>query len=723
MNNKTKKNKRKNIHSKTSKNNILEPFEKNFSNTLKPSLTKANNKRIQNLNKIFSDMNNSIMYNSKTSPQNDFYHYVDDIWEKNVKINKEQDYIVEVDDFRLVQFKVYKELEGIINTLIKFNRDKPETNNSLELKKFYHSAINLIPNIKCMMYAKKCLGIIDVYLKDDNPWNLLGFMNRNEMYALSCPFYWKVSQDLKNVDKMQSYISSPVFSLPYTDLYFDDGINTTYKKKCRREFIHYVDKVFECCFGSNHHFKSKDVYDVEEAMIMSFSCKNIKEPKEGYERITIKEAIKTYNFDWEKLSKAIGFTKTPDYFISTNLSYLKCGTDLLLKNWNTEKWRTYWIFIYIRQLSRFSNKGKNIYGDFYAKIVVREKNIIDKHLGAVILSSYAFNTLITKEYVKEYSIPENIEFTKTLCDELKIVFTRIIERSNWLQPETKKYALLKLKHFKFYIGETGHLQSDPILKYNEKDIWYNLLLLANYRHHKFIKINNQKPENIPLLVWNSTPFSFANLEAYIVNASYTPSKNAITIPIAYMQDPFLNLDIQHSFAYNLAHIGFTVGHEMSHSLDDWGSKYDYKGNLNDWWTAKDKKKYKVIQDDIIKQYETWAKRDGITYDASQTIGEDLADISGLSTVVEYLLDFQYKNKEFPPITRLVLINLFIFYAYQMRQYETKKAEVYQLEKNVHPPNKYRTNVPLSRTPLFRKIYNINKSDDMYWNSTNRVWQK
>ena len=283
--------------------------------------------------------------------------------------------------------------------------------------------------------------------------------------------------------------------------------------------------------------------------------------------------------------------------------------------------------------------------------------------------------------------------------------------------------MLKLKHFKFYIGETGILPNDPPLKYKDKDIWYNLLLLANYRHDLFIKNNDKSPTNYPLLVWSSTPFSFANLEAYVVNASYTPSKNAITIPIAYMQDPFINLDIQHSFVYNLAHIGFTIGHEMSHALDDWGSKYDYKGNLNDWWTTIDKKKYKVIQKDIINQYETWAKRDGINYDASQTIGEDLADISGLSTVIEYLLDFQFKNKEFPPITRLVLINLFIFYAYQMRQYETKKARVYQLEKNVHPPNKYRTNVPLSRTPLFKEIYNIQKSDDMFWNSTDRVWQK
>lgn len=731
MKNKTtkkKKNNSPNNKNKTKKNNcknnsILEPFEKQFSKTLKPTIRKANDKRIHNLNKIFSYMNKYVLQKSKISPQNDFYGFVNDIWIKNenLKLKKSQDYIAEVDDFRLLQYKIYNELDGIIKKEI-----SEKSRQAIEMKNYYNSAISLIPNDECKKYAKNMLTIIEDFIKkDSSPWNLLGYMNNNEMIAISCPLYWKVSQDLKNVNKMQSYISSPEFSLPNTDIYFDIIKNKTFLKKSRRDFIEYVDKVFKYCFGENNSFNAKDVFDVEKELIMSFSCKNIKEPKDGYSQITTKQAIEKYNFDWDKLSKAIGFSKTPDYFITTNLAYLKCGTDLLLKNWNTEKWKTYWIFIYIKQLSRFTPKGKNIYSDFYAKIVVKEKNIIDKQLGAVILTTYAFNTLITHKYVDEYSIPENIEYTKTLCNELKIVFTRIIERSTWLQPITKKYALLKLKNFKFHIGKTGVLPSDPILKYNEKDIWYNLVLLAKYRHNEFIKNNNKLPVDFPMLVWSmyDTPFSFTNLQAYVVNASYTPSKNAITIPVAYMQNPFINLNTQHSFEYNLAHIGFTIGHEMSHALDDWGSKYDYNGNLNYWWTPSDEKQYKGIQNNIINQYETWAKRDGINYDAYKTVGEDLADISGISTVIEYLLDFQYKNKEFPPITSLVFKNFFIFYAYQMRQYETKWAFSYQLKENVHPPNKYRTNVPLSRTPLFREIYNINKSDDMFWNSTDRVWQK
>jgi hypothetical protein len=66
--------------------------------------------------------------------------------------------------------------------------------------------------------------------------------------------------------------------------------------------------------------------------------------------------------------------------------------------------------------------------------------------------------------------------------------------------------------------------------------------------------------------------------------------------------------------YNLAHIGFTIAHEMSHALDDLGSKYDEFGRLNNWWTAKDQKEFEKIQNDVIKQYEVFASYNGIKFD-------------------------------------------------------------------------------------------------------------
>jgi putative endopeptidase len=209
-------------------------------------------------------------------------------------------------------------------------------------------------------------------------------------------------------------------------------------------------------------------------------------------------------------------------------------------------------------------------------------------------------------------------------------------------------------------------------------------------------------------------------QAYIVNASYTPTKNGIFINLGYIQKPFVDLD-DRGIEYNLAHIGFTLGHEMSHGFDDWGSQYDYNGNLNDWWTESDKKKFKAIQQDVIKQYHDFAARDGINFDASIGIGEDMADISGMAICNEYLRDFQQHNKDLIPICKLSFEVFYTYYAFQQKQKVGKKALSAQLKTNPHPLDKYRCNIPLSRSDVYRALYNVKKGDDMWWHNTNTIW--
>ena len=173
--------------------------------------------------------------------------------------------------------------------------------------------------------------------------------------------------------------------------------------------------------------------------------------------------------------------------------------------------------------------------------------------------------------------------------------------------------------------------------------------------------------------------------------------------------------------YNLSHIGYTLSHEMSHALDESGSKYDHLGNLNDWWTKEDKIKYKRIIRDIIHQYEVYASYDGIDFDAENSIGEDMADISGLAICEEYLRDFHMNSNSIVPIVSLSFQSFFIYFALQNRQHVYKKAIAAQLKTNPHPMDKYRTNVPLSRLELFRSLYNVKKGDKMWWNSTSTIW--
>jgi putative endopeptidase len=224
--------------------------------------------------------------------------------------------------------------------------------------------------------------------------------------------------------------------------------------------------------------------------------------------------------------------------------------------------------------------------------------------------------------------------------------------------------------------------------------------------------------DIPVIDWEV--FKMVGKQSYIVNAYYTPTENSMYFPLAYLQKPFIDLD-ERGIEYNLAHIGYTLTHEMSHCLDDLGSKYDYTGNLHNWWTKHDRNIFDKKVKDVIKQYETFAGYDGIDMDASLSTGENLADISGLAICQEYLRDFQDKNDDIVPIRFLSFQAFFVYLAVQSRQVIFDEAVKAQLKTNPHPMDKYRTNCPISRLELFRSLYNIKKNDKMYWKTMDTIW--
>jgi putative endopeptidase len=655
---------------------------------------------------------------SNINPQNDFYSYINERWINQKVLEEEQKYIVQVDSFRLVQDKVYKELLEIVNDYIKHNNDTL----SKQLKNFYNSQLKLNTDQQTKKYSMDFLNTIDKIRENGNVWELLGLVNNNEVISFGAPFSWTLNPDDKNPSIFRCYIDQPQLSLIDINIYFDDGTDIDYKKNYKKNFFKYVYKLFENSFGPNHDFNIEDVFLIEIDFIMAMSCTYIKGKKADntYNKITTKEALDKYKFDWATFSKELGFNYTPEFFITSNLNYLKCGTELLLKEWNSKKWRTYWVYIYIRQLNRWNAKGSEIIFDFAGKFVKGQESIVQKNLAPVFSLGFAFNTFLTNQYIDKYQNEQLISYVKTMAEDLKTVFIRIIKRNKWLQPKTKEKALKKLYNFNLEVGSPKVLREDPNLDYSNDDAWENIIKITKWRHNKAVRLEGKNVVDIPVIDWSQVPPKFIGTQAYVVNASYTPSKNGIYIPLGYIQKPFVDLE-ERGIEYNLAHIGFTLGHEMSHALDDWGSKYDETGKLNDWWTNKDKEKFKKIQKDVIKQYEVFASYDKIIFDAEPSIGEDLADISGLTICREYLRDFQIKNEDILPIKALSFEAFFVYFAYQQRQKISEKAIQAQLKTNPHPLDKYRTNVPLSRMQVFREMYKIKKGDKMWWHTTNKVW--
>lgn len=664
---------------------------------------------------------------TKHKPQDDYYTYINYQWleatKQKLKKKEEQKYYVQVDSFRVTQEKVYWELMDIVKDYIK----KYNNRKSIAIKNVYESFLNL-DNKSAEKFAKFYLSLTEERIKSGNIYEILGGQNQNEIISWGCPIVWSVLTDEKNTKIYKSTISAPQLTIYDYEIYIedtkDDQNTEKYKKEFKTRFLKYIDAIFNACIGPNHHYKPSDVWECEYDILSALGCNSIKDDNEdGYNVLTKEEALTKYGFDWGSMAEKIGYKKqdVPNTFICTSLNYLKCIMELLLKNnaWQTQKWKTYFLYIIYRQLIRFHSKWRYIHYEFHEKFVKGQPVPWPKELYPVFGLSLCFNTFLTNEYVRKNKNEQYIEYTKNMAEDLLTVYKRIIRRNTWLSPSTKKYALKKLENIKLEIGQPELLREDPILSYDSKEAFQNAIKIAHWRTRKLIQLDGKSSNvDIPIIDWEE--FKMVGKQSYIVNAYYTPTENSIYVPLAYLQRPFIDLQ-ERGIEYNLAHIGYTLAHEMSHCLDDMGSKYDEKGNLHNWWTKSDRQKFNRKVNNVIKQYEQFAAFDGIKMDASLSTGENLADISGLAICEEYLRDYQEFHENPVPVRALSFHLFFVDIAIQARQKIFDKAIKAQLKTNPHPMDKYRTNCPLARLKLFKSLYNIKKGDKMYWESTDTIW--
>jgi putative endopeptidase len=701
--------------------NTFNKFEEEYEKNMKTNLEKHEENVGKTLIKLFKTPFTPTKYRS----QDDYYTYINYQWlsDKTKELKGKLKHYVQIDSFRVTQEKVFYELIDIVKEYIQQNNNNSAK--SIAIKKVYKSLYELNNN-SSEVIVRQIVNLIDKRLATNNIYEILGGENKNEIISWGCPIVWSVFKDEKNVKVFKSTISAPQLTIYDYNIYIDDSYDNqetiSYKKEFRTKYFNFIDAMFNVCLGENHGLKSKDVWDCEYDILTALGCNIIKtDDEDGYNVLTHNEALK-YGFNWNEMVKQIGYKTPPKTFICTSLNYLKCMMDMLMEDnaWKSTKWRTYFLYINFRQIMRFHSKWRFIHHEFFGKFIKGQSIPYPKDLYPVFGLSLCFNTFLTNEYIERNKKQQYIDYTHNMASDLLTVYKRIIRRNKWLSPSTKKYALLKLEKIKLEVGSPKILREDPILNYSDKDAYKNMIEIAYWRTKQMILLDGKSSVDVDIPVIDWEEFKMVGKQSYIVNAYYTPTENSIYIPLAYLQKPFIDLD-ERGIEYNLAHIGYTLSHEMSHCLDDLGSKYDHHGNLHNWWTKSDRNKFNSKVKNVIQQYEQFANYDNIKMDASISTGENLADISGLAICEEYLKDFQDKNQDIVPIRALSFHAFFVYLAVQARQKIFDEAIKAQLKTNPHPMDKYRTNCPLARLELFKSLYNIKKKDKMYWASNDTIW--
>ena len=689
-------------------NEIIMPINSFQTKYNKFELIKINS-TLNNETKLFIDFYKN-KYN--INPKNDYYNYINSSWIEKNKLLNNKTYITKIDSFRLIQDKVFNEINDIYNKLIHINSTKKEV---INMKHFYMSAKSLLSKEQCKKYINEFITHLD-FLRNDpiknNLWKLLAYIGKNNLISGNAPLVFRMSPNEKDTSKFCLHISPiTIPSISMLNMYLESE-NPKYKQLIS-QYLEYNKEYFDATTNDNT-LKAKDVYEVIKELLLGFSTNNFNKSSNEYNKVFKDESIEKYRFNFEEYCKELGFTTIPDYFITSNLDYLKNACDLMLRDWKTEKWRSYWIGLFIRQIIRFTKDYKSISDKFYLNIIKGQDFDFNDEIRAIRLTLLPYNKTLSDLYIQQHTNKTFINYLNYMTIDLKSVFRKMIINNDWIESKTKQHALIKLDHLKIIVGESPERIDDPDINYVSYDIWNNLLSYAEWKHNEYMSLNEKDVKHLAIIDWAEYPFKYVGSQVFIVNAMYNSTTNSIYIPLAYIQEPFISIKSDASLDYNLANIGFTIAHELSHAFDNIGSNYDYNGNLNEWWSSSDKKKYKTIQENVKKHYAFFAKKDGVTINTEMSLRENISDINAIHLCVKYLTNFLNSSNIDISSFREVFENFYIYYTIQMRQHINSKALNYYNLTDPHPPDKYRVNVPLSRSDIFTALYGIKKGDGMYF---------
>ena len=204
-----------------------------------------------------------------------------------------------------------------------------------------------------------------------------------------------------------------------------------------------------------------------------------------------------------------------------------------------------------------------------------------------------------------------------------------------------------------------------------------------------------------------------------VNAYFNPSYNEIVFPAAILQPPFY--DYNADDAVNYGGIGAVIGHEISHSFDDSGARFDKDGNLNNWWTEEDATKFKALGDSLASQYSNIEVLPDTKINGAFTLGENIGDLGGVNVAYDALqLLFKEEGKPDMIDGYTAEQRYFMSWATVWRTKYRDEALKNRIKTDPHSPGMVRAGQPLKNVEAFYEAFDIKEGDGMFLPEADRV---
>ena len=521
-------------------------------------------------------------------------------------------------------------------------------------------------------------------------------------------FNFGSESDFKNASQIIAVVDQGGLGMPDRDYYFKDDAKSV---ELRQKYVQHVQKMFELLgdVPDKAAAEAKVVMDIETGLAKgALDQTSRRDPQKIYHKVTNQELTAlSPDFNWTVYFEGVGAPKFDSLNVAEPDFVKQMGS--VLNTFSLDDWKTYlrWHAVHDNAAVlpvAFVNENF----EFFGKTMQGTKELRPRWKRCVSYADGDLGEVIGQIYVEQTFGAEGKARTLAMVNALEKSLGEDIKSLPWMGEDTKKQALVKLAAITNRIG-----YPDKWRDYSKLEIVRGDALGNSQRsnQHDLLRRLNKIGTALDKRDWPYPPMT--------INASYNPLQNNITFPAGILQPPFF--DNKADDAMNFGGIGAVIGHELTHGFDDEGSQFDADGNLRDWWTADDKKKFEERTGCVKDQYGSFVAVDDLKLNGKLTLGENTADNGGMRIAYMALMS-ALAGKEPPPVDGLTAKQrFFLGWANVWCQNRTDAIARMLVTIDPHSPGKNRVNGTISNMPEFREAYHCKADAPMVNQNACRVW--
>ena len=630
-------------------------------------------------------------FNYLVRPQDSLYDHVNSNWLDNTPIPDDQ---VGWGSYMTLREESYSNQDMLIKKIIERieNNNRFISDEELKIANLYKSFIDR-DKVNRLGYDP-ILPELKIISEISNVIDLWQYFSRSIKSGSSIPLRIFIYDDLKDPLNYTVYIDQGGLGLPDRDYYLEDNY-----KEIRSAYITHIENLLRLASIKNPKQKALSAFEIENELAkVQLSRLEMRDPERIYNPYKKDRLYDLGGKYWNEWVEELGL-ENQNKFIVESPVYITALINLM-NEIPIDKWKDYLIVRLVKG-SAGSLSDDFIQESFeFSKILTGREKLPDLWKRAVGLVNGIMGDALGKIYVNEFFPPEYKDKMEILVDNLLESYRIGIQELEWMSDETKKRALEKLSKMRVKIGYPEVWDDYEGLEINPDDLYGNLNNSAIFGYKKALERLNGPVDRRE---WSMPPQT--------VNAYFSPTKNEIVFPAAYLQPP--NFNPKADDAVNYGAIGVTIGHEISHAFDDKGSQFDGDGNLRNWWTKEDRDNFDKRTALLANQYSQYEVLPGRKLNGELTLGENIADLGGAKAAFR-AYKISLKGEPSPIIDNYTGEQRFFIGTAQSDRVKFRD-EIYEMRvaTSVHSPSRFRVDGVIINMKEFHKAFSTEKGDKLY----------